>query len=887
MFKRILILTVLAVSFITFNTKINAQQMPPLIDRELFFGNPEIAGAQISPDGKYIAFIKPLTNVRNVWVKGVSESFDKAKPLTEEKKRPVGGFFWSWDNKILFVKDNDGDENFNVWSVNPSDAAAGIPKAKNLTNAEKVQTAIYAVPESEPDFIYIGINDRDAAWHDLYKVKISTGEKTLLRKNTDRLTGWVFDNADKLRLASRATDAGDTEILKVEGDKFTKIYSCNVFEACGAVRFHKDNRRVYLETNKGSVDLARLVLFDPETLKEEIVESDPLNRVDFGSAIFSELTDEMIVTSYNDERVRRYWKDKTFEADYLWLQSKLPNMEIGLGSSTKDENLWIISAYSDIEPGSSYLFDRKNKKLTKQYIVREKLPREAMSPIKPIRYKSSDGLEIPAYLTIPKGTNGRNLPLLVVPHGGPWSRDSWGFNSLAQFFANRGYAVLSPNFRGSTGYGKKFIDAGNNQWGDKMQDDITWGVKYLIAEGIADPKRVGILGGSYGGYATLAGVTYTPDLYAAAVAIVAPSNLNTLLNSLPPYWEAGRQIFYKRMGDPNTPEGKAQLERQSPLNHVGKIKTPLMIVQGANDPRVKKAEADQIVIALRDRNYPVQYLLADDEGHGFQRPVNNMAMFAEAEKFLAQYLKGRYQETMTDDAAKRLKEITIDPKTVKMAEKIDASKMTVPKPTMDLKAGKYEYQASINIGGQTVPLSTVYEIRDENGAWTITEDVTTPQGIIKEMSVVEKGTLLTKRRVFDQMGQMKADFEFKNGKAIGTMTMGGQSKPINTDLGGAMFADGTGSFSVIATLPLAANYATTFRNYDVQAGKVKLMMLKVVGMEKVKVPAGEFDAFKMTLTSEDGSDNQTVWIDKASRKVVKVTAVLASFGGAVLTSELK
>ncbi len=886
MFKRILILTVLAVSFITFNMETDAQQMPPLIDRELFFGNPEIAGAQISPDGKYIAFIKPLNNVRNVWVKGVDESFDKAKPLTEEKKRPVGGYFWSWDNKILFVKDNDGDENFNVYSVNPSEAAAGIPKAKNLTNAEKVQTAIYAVPESEPDFIYIGINDRDPAWHDLYRVKISTGEKTLLRKNTDRLTGWVFDNQDKLRLASRSTDAGDTEILKVEGDKFTKIYSCSVFEGCGAVRFHKDNRRVYLETNKGDTDLARLVLFDPETLKEEPVESDPLNRVDFGSAIFSEVSDELILTTYNDDRVRRYWKDKTFEADYKFLQSKLPNMEIGLGSSTKDENLWIISAYSDTEPGSTYLFDRKNKKLTKQYTAREKLPREAMSPMKPIRYKSSDGLEIPAYLTIPKGTSGKNLPLLVVPHGGPWSRDSWGFAGLAQFFANRGYAVLMPNFRASTGFGKKFLDAGNNQWGDKMQDDITWGVKHLIAEGVADPQRVGILGGSYGGYATLAGVTFTPDLYAAAVAIVAPSNLNTLLGSIPPYWVQIRVLFHKRMGDPNTPEGKAQLERQSPLNHVAKIKTPLMIVQGANDPRVKKAEADQIVIALRDRNYPVQYLLADDEGHGFQRPVNNMAMFAEAEKFLAKYLKGRYQETMTDESAKRLKEITIDPKTVKMAEKMDASKMTAPKPTMDLKAGKYEYQASININGQIVPFSTVYEIKEENGAWTITEDVTTPQGVIKEMSVVEKGTLMTKRRVFDQMGQMKADFEFKDGKAVGTMTMSGQSKPINTDLGGAMFADGTGSFSIIGTLPLAENYATTFRNYDAQAGKVKTMMLKVVGMEKVKVPAGEFDAFKMTLTSEDGSDNQTVWIDKATRKVVKVTAVLANFGGAVLTSEL-
>ena len=644
-------------------------QMPPLIDRELFFGNPEIAGAQISPDGKYIAFIKPLNDVRNVWVKGVNESFDQAKPLTEEKKRPVGGYFWSWENKILFVKDNDGDENFNVYSVDPSAATGEIPKAKNLTNAERVQTQIYHVPRSEPDYIYIGTNDRDQAWHDLYKVRISTGEKTLLRKNTDRLTGWVFDNAGKLRLATRSPANGDTEILKVDADKFTKVYSCSVFEACAPVRFNKDNQRVYLETNRGAPDLIELVLFDPDSRKEEVVESDPLKKVDFGGAVFSELTDELIVTNYNDEKTRRYWKNEFFEADYKFLQSELPNTEISLGSMTRDENLWIINAYSDTEPGTTYLFDRKAKKLTNQYTLREKLPRSALSPMKSISYKSSDGLEIPAYLTLPKGAAAKNLPLLVIPHGGPWHRDSWGFNSGAQFFANRGYAVLMPNFRGSTGYGKRFIDAGNNQWGDKMQDDITWGVKHLIAEGIADPKRVGILGGSYGGYATLAGVTYTPDLYAAAVAIVAPSNLNTLLNSIPPYWEAGRQIFHKRMGDPNTPEGEAQLERQSPLNHVARIKTPLMIVQGANDPRVKKSESDQIVIALRDRNYPVQYLLADDEGHGFQRPVNNMALFAEAEKFLAKYLNGRYQKTMTDDSKKRLREISIDPKTVVMEKK--------------------------------------------------------------------------------------------------------------------------------------------------------------------------------------------------------------------------
>jgi dipeptidyl aminopeptidase/acylaminoacyl peptidase len=644
-------------------TVITAGQQPALIDREIFFGNPEYAGAQISPDGRYISFIKPLSDVRNVWVKGIDEPFNKARPLTAEKKRPISGYFWSWDSKyILFTKDNDGDENFNVFAVDPSASPAEgalVPAPINISNATGSRTFIYDVPEPEPDYIYIGINDRDKAWHDLYKVQISTGTKTLLRENNDRITGWVFDNDGKARLATRSQADGSTEILRVDGDKFTSVYSCGVFENCSPVNFTKDNKQLYLATNRGDRDLIQLVLIDPQTGKETFVEQDPLGRVDFGNASFSNVTKQLIATVYTDEKNRIYWKDKGFQKDYDHIKKKLGDREITFGSANKDETKFIVSTFSDVDPGTVWLFDRKTKNLSTLYQVREKLPRAALSPMKPVRYKSSDGLEVPAYLTLPKGLPEKNLPLIVVPHGGPWGRDVWGYNSMAQFLANRGYAVLQPNFRASTGYGKKFLDAGNLQWGDKMQDDITWGVKYLVEQGIADPKRVGIMGGSYGGYATLAGVTFTPDLYAAAVAIVAPSNLNTLLKSIPPYWESFRNVFYKRMGDPRTPEGQAQLDRQSPLNNASKIKTPLMIVQGANDPRVNKAEADQIVIALRDRNYPVQYLLADDEGHGFARPVNNMAMFAAGEKFLAKYLGGRYQESMTPEVTKRLSEITV------------------------------------------------------------------------------------------------------------------------------------------------------------------------------------------------------------------------------------
>jgi len=373
-------------------TKPATGALPPLIDRELFFGDPEISGAQISPDGKFIAFVKPYKGTRNVWVKRTADTFDTAKPITADKTRPIPAYFWSRDGKyILFVQDKAGDENYLVYAVNPAEApAAGqdVPAARNLTDVKGVRALIFAVPRSEPDAIYVGLNDRDKAWHDLYKVKISTGERSLVRQNTERIVSWSFDLKDQLRLASRINAAGDTEILRVDDIGFTKVYSCNVFESCGPVRYHKDGQRVYFITNKGAgADLTKLELFDPVTGKEELVESDPLNRVDFGGAEFSEVTDEIVVTTYEDERQRFYWKDKAYEADYKLLQKQLPGKEIGLGSSTKDEQIWLISAGSDTEPGERYLFDRRTKKLTFQYRIREKLNRDYLAPMKAVRYK--------------------------------------------------------------------------------------------------------------------------------------------------------------------------------------------------------------------------------------------------------------------------------------------------------------------------------------------------------------------------------------------------------------------------------------------------------------------------------------------------------------------
>ncbi len=647
------------------------EQTPPLIDRQVFFDDPEISTARLSPDGAYISFLRPYNDTRNIWIKERNASFDEAIPVTDQTQRPIANYFWSRDGRfLLYVMDNEGDENFNIYAVNAGEASQEtIPEARNITNMDDVRAQIYHISRQDPDLMFVGLNDRDRAWHDLYKLKISSGELEKVRENTNRYTSWIFDHDDQLRMASRSRQDGTGELWRLDEDDETMLYSWSVLESANPYGFKADNQHFYLVTNaeEGS-NLTQLYLMDIETGEMELVEKDPENKADFGSLAISDKTLEVLYTSYTDERTRRYFKDEEYEKHFKTVQEELGDMEVTFFSPTRDEQYWLVNAWSDTNPGSVYLYDRETSELTFQYNPRPELPTEHLSPMTSVRYPSSDGLEIQAYLILPKGMEKSNLPLIVVPHGGPWARDYWSYNSYAQFLANRGYAVLLPNFRGSTGFGKEFLNAGNQQWGELMQDDITWGVKHLIDQGIADPDRVGIFGGSYGGYATLAGLAFTPDLYAAGVSFVGPSNLNTLLNSIPPYWEAMRITLHTRMADPATPEGQEWLKKASPLNAADSISAPLMVVQGQNDPRVLKAESDQIVVALRERGFPVEYLNAPDEGHGFARPLNNMAFVAAMERFFAKHLGGRYQESMTDEVAKRLDEITVDVNTVELPE---------------------------------------------------------------------------------------------------------------------------------------------------------------------------------------------------------------------------
>ena len=641
------------------------QTTVPIIDRELFFGNPEISGGQLSPDGKWISFMKEYDGIMNIWVKKFDEPFEKSRPLTNSK-RPMQSYFWSYDGKyILYVKDENGDENVNVFAVDPmaTTDVNSVPASRNLTPLKGITSQINLVSKKNPDLIMVALNDRDKAWHDLYQLNISTGELTKIYENKDRVTGYNFDWDENLRVLSKSDEKGTTTIFKKEGDKLTQIYETSVTEQAYIVNWSPDNKKAYFVSNKGVLNLSTLILIDLDTQKSTKIESDPKNRVDFGGLLVSDLTREIISTSYTDDKTVYKWKDKTWEKNYKYLQSKFPGREVNFQSITKDEKKFLITTSGDKFVPEVYFFNSETKELLLQYVPRPALKKveEYLAAMKPIRYKSSDGLEISGYLTLPVGKRSANLPTVILVHGGPKGpRDNWGYNSTAQFLANRGYAVLQPNFRASGGYGKKFLNAGDLQWGKLMQDDITWGVKHLISEGIANKDKVAIMGGSYGGYATLAGLAFTPDLYACGVDIVGPSNLFTLLESVPAYWESGRAFLHGMVGDPNTEEGKKRMYEASPLFSADKIVKPLLIIQGANDPRVKKAEADQIIVALREKGKQVSYLLADDEGHGFRKPVNNMAMYAETEKFLASILGGNYQPEMPENVAKRLKEITVD-----------------------------------------------------------------------------------------------------------------------------------------------------------------------------------------------------------------------------------
>lgn len=871
-------------------------QQPPIIDRELFFGDPEISGAQISPDGKYVSFLKPYKNVRNIWVKARSEAFEKARPLTADSTRPVSSYFWSRNNKsILYVQDKGGDENYRIYAVDPSAAGDPVPPARDLTPLKNVRAMIYDVPKKTPDQIIIGLNDRKPELHDVYRLNILTGERVLIRQNNENVADWTVDLDGNLRLATRMTDDGGTEILRVEHDTLVPIYSVNAEETCGPTRFSPDGKKFYIETNKGSeTDKTEFRLFDLATGTTTLVEKDPENEVDFGGAMFSDVTDELLATFYVGDRVRMYPKEKKFGVDYEKMKKLLPDGEISITGMTSDEKVWMVVVSSDVDPGSRYLYDRPTGKVELLYRSRPNLPSENLVHVKPVRYDARDGMNIPAYLALPKGLPATGLPTVMLIHGGPWARVDWGYNPEMQFLANRGYAVLTMNFRGSTGYGKKFLNAGNKQWGTGfMQHDISDGVKYLIKEGIADPKRIAIYGGSYGGYATLAGVAFTPDLYAAGISYVGPSNIITLLNSIPPYWAPAKKMFAVRVGDLEKPEEVKMLEAQSPLNSATQIKAPLLVIQGANDPRVKKRESDQIVVALRDLGRQVDNMVAPDEGHGFAGKENRLAVYTAMERFFAKNLGGRYQESVPVDLQRKLESLTVDIKTVKTTAPATKSS-TGGMPQFNgslLKDETLKYTVMFDMGGRKMTMSVTRIIQqatyENKPVRRLIEQTSGAMGVSTDTLDLDSGTLLPIRRMVHQ-GPAVLKLSFSPTAVTGAIRAQGRDMPVNVKLALPVLSDGLGVDIPVCSLPLADGYKATLSQFEVMGAKVSTMALTVAGTEKLTVGKMSFETFKVEIKPTEGEEGgSTLWITKDTHRAVKMENKLpAQMGGGIVTSEL-
>ena len=877
-------------------------KLPPIIDRNVLFGDPQIAAGQISPDGTHISFLKQYKNILNIWVKGVSDPFDAARPMTADTTRPVRGYFWSRDSKyILYIQDKGGDENWHIYAVDPTEKLGpgrDVPAARDLTPYEKVAATIYALPKSTPNYIFVGLNDRDERYHDAYRVDLATGQRSLVKRNDKEIAAWIFDLEGNLRLAVKQTADGGTEVLRVGPDTMTVVYSCSKDETVDPLRYNKDGKRVYMSTDKGAgVNLSRLILFDPATGAEELVESDPMNQVDFGGAEFSEKTDELVETYYVGDRLRVYFKNAGWEKDYKRLQKQLPDGDIYFRSSTNDERLWIFGVTSDVDPGAAYLYNRETGKAELLYRPYPDLPLKYLASMKPIVYTSRDGVEIHGYLTVPRGVKEKNLPLLVMPHGGPWARDEWGYDPYAQFCANRGYAMLQMNFRGSTGYGKKFLNAGNKQWGDAMQNDITDGVRYLVKEGIVDPKQVAIFGGSYGGYATLAGLAFTPDVYAAGISYVGPSNIITLLNSIPPYWAVLKATFNERVGDPSKPEDAERLKRQSPLFSAKNITAPLLVVQGANDPRVKKAESDQIVVALRDLGRDVEYIVAPDEGHGFAGADNRMALSVAIEKFLAKHLGGRYQQDVPEKLEKRLEAITVDVKTVAIAPppKSAADAETAPLPAVNaslLRPLSLAYKGAVVMGSKTINLDIARTIAKGavGGAptWRIVTNQSSDMGAAVDTFDVDASSLLPLRWAVKQ-GPAVVVINYSAAGVKGAVKMGTQDVPIDVPLNAPVFGDGSSLEVLVGALPLGPAYKTTLRVFDFQTQKSRSMSLAVVGSESVTVPAGTFDCYKLEIKPiDEESGGSTVFVNKTDPHVMirGIFELPPQAGGGSVTADL-
>lgn len=624
--KQLLFLFFLLISLISCKQK---EEIPPKIELEKFFKNPEKSAFLISPNGKFISFLAPYKSRMNIFVQKQGDS--DLTQVTFETDRDIAGYIWANDFRLIYIKDENGNEDYKLYGVDFDGS-----NIKCLTCYNGVRTQLIDRLEDNPNEIIIGLNKRSPQIFDPYRLNIKTGEIQLLAENPGNIVDWYTDHNGKLRLAEAILPDGSVALLYRDSElnNFEKILVTSWKESFRPQFFTFDNKMIYASSNIGR-DKEELVIFDPKSRSEsELVYGH--DDVDIEGLSFSNKRKVLTTARYTTEKRHLHFFDKTTQEIYQQLEEYLPGYEIEIKSNSKDEDLFIVKTSNDKTQGAYYLYNSQNTKLQKIADISPWLNENYMAAMKPVKYKSRDGIYIHGYLTMPKGLAPKNLPLIIFPHGGPWMRDYWKFNPDVQFLANRGYAVLQMNYRGSRGYGKSFWEKSVKQWGKSMQNDITDGVQWAIDEGIANPEQIAIYGASFGGYIALSGIAFTPDLYCCAIDYVGISNLFSFLKTIPPYWEPMLPMLYEFIGNPE--KDSLLLADASPLFHVDNIKVPVFIAQGKNDPRVNINESDQIVKKLKKNGIEVVYMVKDNEGHGFRNEENKVDFYRTMEEFLKKHL---------------------------------------------------------------------------------------------------------------------------------------------------------------------------------------------------------------------------------------------------------
>ncbi len=601
---------------------------------EDFFKNPEKTGYQLSPDGNYFSFLAPYERRMNIFIQKIGA--EKATQLTYETDRNIGGYFWAGNHRIVYVKDSGGDENFKLFSIDKNGK-----NAKDLTPFDKIKIELIDDLKDQEDEIIIGMNKNNPMLFEPYRINIKTGEYQQIAKNDDPaepITQWITDHEGRLRMAIKMMDGINQTILyrPTEGEAFQEVFTTNFKVSFQPLFFEFDNGNIVFVSSNIGRDKSVIVRYDMKAKKEI---GEPIfehEEVDVADLMYSKKRKVLTGVAYTTWKRHFHFFDTKRAKLQDKLEKALKGYEVVIASISKDEQKYMIRTYSDRSLGAYYFYDDEADQLEKIVEVGPWIKEQDMATMKPIQYQSRDGLTINGYLSLPVGVPHEQLPMVILPHGGPWYRDGWGYHPEVLLLTNRGYGVLQMNFRGSTGYGRDFWEKGFKQWGQNMQNDITDGVQWLIEKGIADPNRIAIYGGSYGGYAALAGITFTPDLYACAIDYVGVSNLFTFMGTIPPYWKPYLDTLYEMVGHPE--KDKEMMTAYTPAFHVDKIKVPLFVVQGANDPRVNIDESDQIVQSLRDRGIDVPYMVKYDEGHGFQNEENRFEFYKAMTGFLYTHL---------------------------------------------------------------------------------------------------------------------------------------------------------------------------------------------------------------------------------------------------------